>query len=236
MGKKCDWSDLRDLYLVQGLYSTQIARLKGCHSSTVLYQLKRQGIPSRGRAEANRFKASLQSDEKRTDDIVHLYVAEQLSCATVGKRLGISKQTVHNVLRRAGVLPRNLKEARGLVTAHRRKEKHGHRWKGGRCMDKLGYIHIWLPGHPMASKVGYVLEHRLVMSQHLGRLLLHSELVHHKDGNPQNNRIENLELLSPAAHRTESARCSQCGLRKEIRLLRWQIAEFQKQLQGDFLK
>ena len=42
--------------------------------------------------------------------------------------------------------------------------------------------------------------HRFVMQKHLGRELLSSELVHHKDGNKHNNDITNLEIVSRARH------------------------------------
>lgn len=39
------------------------------------------------------------------------------------------------------------------------------------------------------------------MEQVLGRLLRRDENVHHKDGNPMNNAIENLQLMSSCDHR-----------------------------------
>lgn len=43
-------------------------------------------------------------------------------------------------------------------------------------------------------------EHRVVMELHLGRKLKSSEIVHHKDGNRQNNSIDNLVIMSRSEH------------------------------------
>lgn len=59
-----------------------------------------------------------------------------------------------------------------------------------------GYIYKKVINHPHATSRGYVLEHRLIMENHLGRYLKPNEIVHHKDGNKANNDINNLELLN----------------------------------------
>lgn len=68
-------------------------------------------------------------------------------------------------------------------------------WRGGRNVDKEGYILIHNPDHPRAFGRGYVFEHRLVMEQRMGRYLRPEEVVHHIDGNHQNNNPENLHVF-----------------------------------------
>lgn len=43
-------------------------------------------------------------------------------------------------------------------------------------------------------------EHRYIMEQYLGRKLRRDEVVHHKNGDTRDNRIENLEVMSLSEH------------------------------------
>ena len=73
------------------------------------------------------------------------------------------------------------------------------KWRNGhsRCN---GYEMIKRPHHPYANKRGYVLEHRLVVEDHIRRYLPPDVRVHHINGNRLDNRIENLVMMNHRSH------------------------------------
>lgn len=73
-------------------------------------------------------------------------------------------------------------------------------WKGGKKITPKGYVLTLDKNNPDSDISGYIMEHRKVMSQHLGRRLKKDEAVHHINGNKADNRIENLELTNWSEH------------------------------------
>lgn len=86
---------------------------------------------------------------------------------------------------------------RTTINSHRLKGELSRHWKGGKRIAKdSGYVLVRKPNHPRQTKTGYVREHILIMEEYLGRYLTKCEVVHHKNGNRRDNRLENLELYA----------------------------------------
>lgn len=108
-----------------------------------------------------------------------------------------------------------LKKGLGFCDKHYQQyKKHGRpegsgRWRdapelGSRVLDKSGYVLLYVKAP--VGRGRYVREHRYVMEQFLKRSLTKDESVHHKNGNKQDNRLENLELwarLQPTGQRAK---------------------------------
>lgn len=70
--------------------------------------------------------------------------------------------------------------------------EHHWRWKGGIKRRPDGYLRN--------SKTDEYI-HRETMEHYLGRKLRKEECIHHINGNPSDNRIENLEILTNSEHK-----------------------------------
>lgn len=73
-------------------------------------------------------------------------------------------------------------------------------WKIEKIVSKGDYDYAVVKKHPNAMRYGYVLHHRIIMENHLGRFLNPNEVVHHINGNKKDNRIENLEVHDSREH------------------------------------
>jgi len=65
---------------------------------------------------------------------------------------------------------------------------------------------VFCPDHPRAWSTGYVYSHSLLMELHLGRFLKKGEVIHHRNEDRSDNRIENLEVKSNSSHAADHGR------------------------------
>lgn len=136
--------------------------------------------------------------------LISTMLAAGHSQETIAKTIGTSQTTMRRVMNLAGI----------KKDASRSRRRHG-MWRGGRFEVK-GYILVLVPQDhkffsQMAGASGYVLEHRLVMAEKLGRPLTRDETVHHINGIKNDNRPENLQLRQ-GNHGTGGAhQCRACG-------------------------
>ncbi len=75
----------------------------------------------------------------------------------------------------------------------------------GACKEKRisklmsGHILLYRPNHPRSRKSGYILRSHLVWEAHHGPLV-EGLLIHHGNGKPSEDEIENLEALTKGDH------------------------------------
>ncbi len=93
--------------------------------------------------------------------------------------------------------------------------------KQQRILEKDGYVIVYKPDHHYCDHEGYVKEHRIVYETYYKCCLLPWILIHHKNKNRSDNRIENLEPMTAPKHTAHHFRkdmsdrvCSNCGNNK----------------------
>lgn len=115
------------------------------------------------------------------------------SSADLARQVGMNPGQMYRGLRAAGARMRGVSEAtKGIKTMPSGKESAS--FKGGTFIDQSGYIRV-------RGMRGMPLQHRLIAERVIGRKLRAVEVVHHINGNKQDNRNENLLVCTNSYHR-----------------------------------
>lgn len=161
------------------------------------------------------------------DSLEFMYIQNEMTMQEIADELSVSAGSVFNYLKRYGIptrkritertkqrisiaqkgKPSNRKgfhlseETKHRISeAHKGKILHPSLYGGHTKKRDDGYIKVYVPNHPYATKDGYVMEHILAMEKHIGRYITRDEVVHHINHVRDDNRIENLQLMTFKEH------------------------------------
>lgn len=117
----------------------------------------------------------------------------------------------------------NLRQLKRTVEHNQRiSEAQARAWKTKRARLPLGSTYISTDGYVLVKVVpgkgAWRAEHLLNIEAHIGRNLKKGEVVHHIDGDRQNNSLDNLFLCRDRAHHNEVHRTQDKALRECLRL------------------
>lgn len=135
----------------------------------------------------------------------------------IAKNLGVPYSRAYTAVKRFGIkipmrngyiFTEESRKAKSIAqkAAYKKKYPEGRfgdsspRWQGGRHKQKSGYVIVYAPGHPRSGRYNRTFEHIVVAEKTIGRYLTKDEVVHHLNGDKQDNRPENLEVLLRKDH------------------------------------
>ena len=185
--------ELTEIYNSEGMTIKKMCEIVGCKSDITMAKiLKNYEIDTDHNSKLAFIKRGKRTNKEFKNFLIDQYLIKKKSMSNIAKELNISNGIIAKYLDKYEIPKRTKSE--------QQKRERSSNWRGGKGISSHGYIKIFMPEHPYASVAGYVYEHRLIMEKHIGRYLKPTEVVHHIDQNKQNNKIDNLLLLTNKNH------------------------------------
>ena len=209
-----DTKQVIDMYVNENLSMVEIGRRTGHPHGVIAYHLYKNKIPIR--------KVRLRYPNITTDYIKNLY-EQGMSTVEIGEKTNLTPQSIWQRLIKANVKMRDQKEAQRVSREKGRQEtKKGEEspcWKGGRYVDKNGYVVIRVDQKEC-------LEHRVVWEKANGKIP-DGFVLHHLNGIKTDNRLENLLCIPRSEH---NPRKIIEPYQKKIKQLELEIYQLQKEI------
>ena len=157
-------------------------------------------------------------------ELERLYIEEQKPIRRIAKQLNMSSGKIYKYLKKYKIETRPQEETftmkgrklspeqcERISLLHKGKtlspetrakiaEAQRHGGIGFKKQRADGSMAVYFPDHPKSSKDGYVMEHILVMEALIGRHLTENECVHHINHKRNDNKKENLRLMTKSEH------------------------------------
>lgn len=104
--------------------------------------------------------------------------------------------------RKLGIPIGQLPDGRG--EGKKSKGSDHYRWNAGDIISKHGYVRVRVgTGHPLADRNGYAYEHHVVWREAGNPHPKKNQVIHHRNGDKTDNRLDNLEIMTRLEHAKE---------------------------------